>query len=855
MPTGPARPPQGPGPVNQPQRVGPGRPPPGPAPAGFGSFSGMPPGLDEGSTVPVGSNVAVADRPGGPRPQGGARTPNSRPGGRPPGARPKKAGQQPGAGGLKGWFAKDRWTWRRIRRLILITLGVLILGPFVAFAVGWMIFKVPTANEAATAQVATFTFADGETPVATLRPENVNRTIVPLDQIPPHVRFAVLGAEDRSFYSNPGFDIVGIGRAVFNQLTGGGGGGSTITQQYVKVSTGEDAYSLWRKYQEAVLAVKITREQSKDEILENYLNTVYLGRGASGVQAASEAYFGKPVSELNVSEGAMLASIIQTPSRSDPADPAEVDRVKARWEYTLDGMVEGGWLSPAERAAQVFPTNFSPEAPKNSGVPSDDRYHIYERALAELSAMGITEEQINTEGLTITTTIDQARQVAAVDSIKQALDGQPENLRGALVSIDPRTGAILAYYGGANGLALDYAGEAERQAGSTFKPFVLSAALQNGIDDPEGKPVGLGSVYNGQSGQEFVGGVTVNNSEGVNCEQCTVQFAMTKSINTVFYRMGLDVGAQKVIDAAHQAGIPNDLLTEVRGGISLGDQEVHPIDMAAAFGTFAADGVRRQPYLVSRVTTADGRMLFDRGQPEGEQVMDGQVARNVTESLLGVAESSKIQLDGGRQVAVKTGTVQRDRSGNGENKDAWTVGYTPSVSTAVWIGTDASDAIKTAGGQNIFGRLVPGKIWQTYMNAALDGTDEEEFSPFEPIGTAPGAEPQDNGGQQGGQQPGQDQNGQNGQNGQNQDGQQQDDGQNGQGQNNNGGNGQNGGPGNGDGNDDQNGDENQGPDNPQDFLGNFPGFNSPNGPGGAGGGQGNADNAANAGPGQQDDGG
>jgi membrane peptidoglycan carboxypeptidase len=620
---------------------------------------------------------------------------------------------------------KPRTTWQRVRRWLWLLLALIVIGPLVAFFIGWLIFKVPTSDDTALTQTATFTFSDGA-PLATVKPANVNRVKVTLDKVPEQVRQAVLAAEDRSFYSNPGFDITGIARAIFSQLTGGVGGGSTITQQYVKNATGQDQATLWRKYKEVVISVKISKEQTKDEILENYLNTIYFGRGAYGIQAASKAYFDKDVGQLTLSEGAMLAGTIQSPSNTD------VDRSKVRWTYVIDQMTQAGWITPAQQAKQVYPTLLR-QAPATLGLPGDDRYHIYERAVQELAANGITSDQISTQGLTITTTVDGLKQKQLVDDVNATMSKQLGNLRAAAVSIDPRTGAVVAYYGGTNGLGQDYAGESVLQPGSAFKPFVLSAALQSGKD------IGLGSVYDGSSGQVFAG-QKVNNSDGVSCGQCTVKTAMTQSINTVFYKMGIEVGPSRVVDAAHQAGIPADRLTrQVDGGIALGDQEVHPIDMASAYATFAADGMFREPFIVQKVVASDGRVLIDRAgsAPTGDQAVPRQVARNVTESMLDVAGSSSIPLSGGRPVAAKTGTVQLGKTN--DNKDTWTVGYTPQLSTAVWVGTDNNDPVRTKAGRPAYGRTIAGVIWQDFMNDALKGTDVEQFSDFVPMGAPPAA--------------------------------------------------------------------------------------------------------------------
>jgi membrane peptidoglycan carboxypeptidase len=665
---------------------------------------------EETGTESVARNraVALAERPPPPsvrpRPEGGGR-----PAGRPAPAR--------------------RTPRQRILRILYVLLGLALLGPFLAFALGWMLFRVPTAEDAPLEQVARFTYSGGEE-FAAIRPENadgdvVNRTVVRLDQVPLVVQDAVLAAENKDFRTDPGFDITGIARAVYNQLTGGVGGGSTITQQYIKVTTGEDDFSLIRKYKEVVLAVKITREQTKDEILEGYLNVIYFGRGAYGIQAASQAYFGKDVGQLTVSEAAMLAGAIQAPSRWDPAK--DLEGSQRRWEYVLEQMVGAGTLTPEERAAQVFPT-WQEAAPASSGLPADSLGHVVSQVRDELGTLGISPEQLSTEGLTVETTIDPERQREAIEAATEQLDGQPENLRTALISIDPRSGAVQAYYGGANGQGTDYAQSPNLPPGSTFKPFVLAAALQA---DPE---IGLGTEYDGASGQELAGTV-VRNSEGFDCDRCSLKTAMTRSINTVFYQLGLDVGLQRVIDTAHALGVPEQYATEARGGITLGDQAVPPVHMAAAFATLAADGVRHDPHFIRRVTAADGRVLFERTPPQGTQAVPAQVARNVTEAMIDIPEFAGRGLSGGRPVAGKSGTNQRGE--DGQNRDAWFVGYTPQLATAVWIGTDQGEAIEDAQGRAVYGRMIPGGIWQQYMNAALQGEDVERFSPFEPLGRAP----------------------------------------------------------------------------------------------------------------------
>lgn len=621
---------------------------------------------------------------------------------------------------MTGGWAHGRW----LSRLVLWVVGLVVFGPIVAFAVGWLVVPAPVPDDLSTSQVATIDYANGQ-PLATVRAEGArNRVKVRLDQVPQPVRYAVLAAEDRSFYSNLGFDPVGIARAAWSQLRGGAGGGSTITQQYIKNATGQDQHSLWRKFREVIAAAKISQEYSKQQILADYLNTIYFGRGAYGIQAAAKAYFGIDCEQLNVSQGALLAGLIQSPSRWDPANnPTEA---VARWNYVLDGMVSQHWLTPAERAAARFPTTSAPHPP-SGGIPSGHLGHVYTQVKAELTDIGISEQELNQEGLTITTTIDPTLEQQAADISDKIMKQNPANLRTAMVAVDPRTGAIVADFGGDNGEGLDYT-QVLKQPGSSFKPFVMAAALQRN------PPIGLGTEFDGSSPQR-IAGQTIANSDGDSCDQCDLKTAMTRSINTVYYQLAVKVGPDAVARAAHQAGIPNNLLPDPSAGIALGDKEVHPGDMASAYATFADNGAYHKPHLITKVQAADGTVLYQAATDTGEQRFSAQVARNVTESMLDVAQGSLIPLDGDRQVAAKTGTTQN--SVPGQNNDAWTVGYTPSLSTAVWVGTDDNTPIKTSGGQPIYGRMVAGSIWQKFMNTALQGTPEERFSRFVPLGTPP----------------------------------------------------------------------------------------------------------------------
>jgi peptidoglycan glycosyltransferase len=602
-------------------------------------------------------------------------------------------------------------------KVVLWSLLGVLASPLLAFAAGYLLFAVPNPDDAVNNQVALVSYADGSQ-LTRLVPEAGNRTKVGIDAVPVHVREAVLAAEDRTFYSNPGFDLTGIVRAAWNQLRGGTGGGSTITQQFVKNALVGDEQTLWRKYKELVLSVKISQERTKDEILGDYLNAIYFGRGAYGIQSASQAYFGKDVAQLTSEEGALLAGLIQSPSRWDPAISPE--RSVQRWNFVLDGMVAQGWLAPPKRAAAQFPATIPRSTGTGGGVPSDSSGHIVTAVTAELADLGISEQDLAQGGLRITTTIDPVRQRQAVTAAHAALHGQPQELRSAIVAIDPATGGILAYYGGDNGQGLDYA-RTQRLAGSTFKPFVVLAGL---LRDP---PVGLGETFDGTARPGL------RNAEGADCSRCDLKQAMTVSNNVVFAALARKVGPQAVADAARAAGVTAPL-TDPNDGIALGNKEVSTVDLASAYATIAAGGTWRPPHLVASVVRADDTVLYQ-AATQGEQRFPERVARNVTETMLDVASSDGLALPDGRPVAAKTGTVESRV--DGQNNDAWMAGFTPTVSTSVWMGTDMNSPIRTSGGTPVEGKSLPGEVWQEFMADAHDDAPVAQFAPFRPIGEPP----------------------------------------------------------------------------------------------------------------------
>jgi membrane peptidoglycan carboxypeptidase len=652
---------------------------------------------------------------------------------KPPQGPPPGGGGPPGGKGPGGRQFHVNWKW--VRRGTYVALALCILLPIVTFAMAYMIVDIPKPGDIRTNQVSTILASDGSE-LARIVPPEGNRVDVNIDKIPVQLRNAVMAAEDRDFYTNPGFSFTGFLRAFKNNIFGGDlQGGSTITQQYVKNALVGDARSgvggLVRKAKELVISTKMTGDWSKDQILESYLNIIYFGRGAYGIGAASQAYFGKPVEQLDVAEGALLAALIQQPSALDPAvDP---EGSAKRWNWVLDGMVTMGALSPNDRAAQVFPPTVSPDQASAQYQTTGPNGLIERQVTKELMDLfNIDEQTLNTEGLQVTTTIDPKAQKAAEDSVAQYMEGQDPDMRTAVASVDPKTGGVRAYYGGSDANGFDFA-QAGLPTGSSFKVFALVAALEQGI--------GLG--YQVDSSPVEVNGIKITNVEGEGCGTCNIAEALKQSLNTSYYRLMLKLknGPQDVADAAHAAGVAESfpgvdhtLSEDGKGGppnngVVLGQYQTRVLDMASAYATLADSGIYHRPHFVQKVVGSDGQVLFDAATQNdpGEQKIPKAVADNVTAAMQPIAGYSRgHNLAGGRPSAAKTGTNQLGDTD--ANRDAWMVGYTPSLATAVWVGTtEGTKPLENKSGGSVYGSGLPSDIWKSTMDGALQGTDNETF--------------------------------------------------------------------------------------------------------------------------------
>ncbi|MFS4105175.1 transglycosylase domain-containing protein [Streptomyces sp. PD-S100-1] len=739
------------------------------------------------------------------RPYGGraeARRAAQRGGGRRRGADPGPSG--PGRGrGRTAPPAKKRFIdyprvgkdgWRRWMPSWKLVTGLFIgfVGSLVAIAgVGYAMVSVPNVAQTATAQNNVYYWSDGSEMVRT--GGEINRQIINYADIPEEMRYAVISQENKTFETDSGIDPKGIARALFNMARGGQTqGGSTITQQYVKnAMLNDQSQTISRKFKEIFVAIKVGAEVPKDEIMSGYLNSAYYGRGAYGLQAASRAYFNKDANHLNPGECAFLAAMLKGATYYDPAGATSIDptataeankrRAESQMQDTLDKMVEYGHLSAAERAKYTTLPKW--QNPRSNTRLSGQIGYLVDLAKAYIiNNTEITADDLQRGGYQIRTTFDKKKVQeleAAVTKVRKAnIDPKKRPDHDTYVqfggaSVNPASGAIEAIYGGEDATKhfTNNADATGAQVGSTFKPFVLAAAMRDGVRDPNGDEIQAqdertqvspksrfsgknklkiknynGSVWKNEKGEEWLQTNDDQLSYGSPPNyMIDLREAMRESVNSAFVQLGMDVGLDKVKQAALDAGLKKDSLTGTTyPSFSIGISDPSAIRMAGAYATFAASGKQNEPFSVTKVTSKDGPIYTHKSVTK--TAFTANVADNVTDVLKTVVEkgtgtSAKLP---GREVAGKTGTTDGNRS-------AWFVGYTPQLSTAISmfrLDDDANNKARTflsmfgtGGKEKIHGASFPAEIWHDYMSQALAGQPAKSFPEPQPIGEVVNPEP------------------------------------------------------------------------------------------------------------------
>jgi membrane peptidoglycan carboxypeptidase len=643
----------------------------------------------------------------------------------------------------------QRWARRIVITLVSLLLLGLVSGTAVV-AVGYTTTKLPDANTDFETATTFVYYNDGKSQLGSFAIQN--RQPLSFDEMPKTIKDAVVAAENRSFWTDKGISIRGMARAAWVIARGGSlQGGSTITQQYIKIKYLYSDQTATRKFKELFLAYKINKQLTKEQILEGYLNTIYFGHGAYGVQAASKAFFNVDAKKLTVPQAAVLASVINNPAAFDPADSDNTARLLDRYRYVLASMVATGDITQAEGDKDAR------KLPKFPDVPTNERYggpkgFLLKMVERELAAAGFDPSQVSGGGLKITTTFDRAAQNAAVDSAqsytKQAADASGEKaatLHAAIASVDVNTGEVLALYGGPNYVknSRNWA-TTPRPTASTFKAYALAAGLKDGYS--------LRSTFHGSSFYLPGDPIVVRNEYSQSYGFATSLLnATTYSINTAFVDLVTSMadGKDKVLKVAQAAGAPKAQGWDAAPrNIPIGTPEVSPLNQASAYATFANDGVAVANHVVKEVQDANGKVLY-KAKPEEKRAVSADVAHDVTFALSNVVENgtgTSVQTLN-RPVAGKTGTNGvTDTTGKDIVNSSWFVGYTKQISTAVMYvagdkGTSSLDDYRRPGDSTFFGGTYPAQTWGAYMATASEGQPVRQFDPPAYVNSATAPQP------------------------------------------------------------------------------------------------------------------
>ena len=634
--------------------------------------------------------------------------------------------------------SRARKVWGRIGVTFLVLFIVLGIGGIGTVAFLYARTDLPDPNSDFTTNTTFIYYQDGNNQLGSLAVQN--RVSLSYDEMPQLVKDAVVAAENRSFWEDPGFSVSGIARSAWSIATGGElQGGSTITQQYIKILYLDSERTLSRKVKELFLATKMGREMSKEQILEGYLNTVYFGRGAYGIQAAAKSYFLKPASELTTEEAAALAAILNNPAGFNPSGGEDkLEKLLGRYQYVLDGMLEMGTITQAEHDAAYQQLPAFPEVPVNNRYGGPKGFLI-KQIEDELIDKGFSDTEIQGGGLKIITTLNKTMQTAAITTAQEYTARAAENARGnpdpadlhvAIASVDTATGGILASYGGD-----DYVANSrnwamtDRPAASTFKTFATIAGLRDGFS--------LNSRFNGDTFTPRGDDQPIRNEFSWQYGRVTLREATADSINTAFVDMTQQIedGPNQVIKAANDAGAPTSRGWEPINRIAIGFAEVSPTNMANSYATLANSGQRNEVHIVSKVLDSDGKVLYE-AKPANSQTIDRNIAANVTDALTSVVDEGTGRRAAAleRPVAGKTGTNDFD----GAITSAWFVGYTKQISTAVMYvagdsGNENLETYKRPQDSTFFGSSYPLMTWVDFMQTASEGMPVEEFDEAERI--------------------------------------------------------------------------------------------------------------------------